>query len=245
MSVIYKLNTCRHMRAIAQCASMDSPRQGILDFLVKLCRDYPNKSPYIFASRQFHLYGQGFDQLRLKVFEAESEMVIPNALCINADVLNCLSASSTRFHISKYMEASGRSATVGPDIDRTLAIILMVSCIGYSFCSETFPYCKNWDIMQMWADIRQMTLGNHVACNLIDIAMRGRSSTGFAKQHAPRSSVPPISILEPPQFSPRPKTVSPWQPPPPPPRQQPPPPPPPRKSSGSVTSQSGANSCVG
>lgn len=114
---------------------MDAPRPQDVNYL-----GYPNKSPYVFASRQSYLYGPSFDQMGLKIFDADEEMVIAGAICINADVLNYLSDSSTLYHIGRCMEASCRSVTLGPDINRSVTIMLMISCIGYSFCGDNFPY---------------------------------------------------------------------------------------------------------
>lgn len=41
-----------------------------------------------------------------------------------------------------------------------------------------------------------MTKGSHVVCTIMSIAARGRSYTGFTKQHAERCKVPPVSILD-------------------------------------------------
>lgn len=81
----------------------------------------------------------------------------------------------------------------------------------------------------MWADMEQMAKGDHVCCTIIAMATRGRSHTGYIKEHAARSQVPPVSVLDIPKFE---RPVTPVRP-----KYFPPPPPPPPKT-GSAASPS-------
>jgi hypothetical protein len=163
--------------------------------LHNLVRDFPNKSPYIF--------GKGFGKSNLTIFEADEEVEIPGAICINAYVLDLLEDHKTMNKVSRYMDKSGRSILMGrANVNRCDAMMLMVSCVNYSFNGSTFPYLNNSDINQMWADLGQMTKGDHVVCTIISLAMRGRSYEGFTKRHATRHPVPPVSILDVPRFEP-------------------------------------------
>ncbi len=199
-------------------------RHDVLGLLNRLHKEYPNKSPYIF--------GPGFDKSGFKTFDADRELVIPDAICVNSHVLDLLSDSKTVFHIDKYMESSGRSPTVSQNVGRTAVLVIMMSCVKYSFNMETFPYCSNQTINQMWADMEQMAKGDHVCCTIIAMAMRGRSHTGFTREHAARSQVPPVSVLDIPKFE-RPVTLVR-------PKYFPPPPPPPPQT-GSEASPSAIN----
>ena len=58
------------------------------------------------------------------------------------------------------MEELGRPGTIGHNVNRTTAIILMLSCVGYSFNTETFPYCDTNAIKQMWTDMDNMANGD-------------------------------------------------------------------------------------
>lgn len=207
-------------------SKMDRHRieRDVLDLLNRLHKGYPNKTPCVF--------GQGFEKSGFKVYDVNKEMVIPDAICINSYVLNVLSDYKTVFHIDNYMKTSDRSAVVGQDVSRTAAMILMLSCVGYSFNVDTFPFCNNSVTNQMWADIEQMIKGDHVCCTLLAVATRGRSHEGFTKQHAARCSVPPVSILDVPTFksfgaigdkrhTEAPRQLPVQRPPPPPPPQQP------------------------
>ncbi len=167
-------------------------RHDVLCLFNRLHKEYPNKSPYIF--------GPGFEKSGFKTFDADMELVIPDAMCVNSHVLDLLSDSKTVFHIDKYMETSGRLPAIGQNVSRIAALVIMLSCVGYSFNMETFPYCDNQTMNQMWADMEQMAKGDHVCCTIIAMAMRGRSHTGFIKQHAARSQVPPVSVLDIPKF---------------------------------------------
>ena len=194
-------------------------RYDVLCLLNRLHKEYPNKSPYIF--------GPGFEKSGFKTFDADRELEIPDAMCVNSHVLDLLSDSKTVFHLDKYMETSGRSPIVSQNIGRTAALVIMMSCVRYSFNIETFPYCNNQTINQMWADMEQMAKGDHVCCTIIAMAMRGRSHTGFIREHAARQQVPPVSVLDIPKFERpvtpiRPRYVPPAPPPPPPPRDEPP-----------------------
>ena len=227
---------------------MGTPRikSDTLDMLVRLHKSYPNKSPYIFGS--MCAFGQGFEQLNFKIFKADEEMYIPGAMCINAEVLSGLANINFVAFINQYM--STRKPVLGQiGIHRGMAIIIMLSCLGYTFNNDTFPYIRNPDINQMWADLEQMSKGDHPVCTFLSIAVRGRSHNGFTKQHAERCKVTPVSILDVPIFDTRrpPVVMQPpvapsgttalpvsrqVQPPPPPPKtaMQPPPPPPRQKT---------------
>lgn len=174
-------------------------RHDVIGLLNRLHKEYPNKSPYIF--------GPGFEKSGFKTFDADRELVIPDAICINSHVLDLLSDNKTVFHIEKYMDTSGRSPTVSQSVGRTAVLVMMLSCVGYSFNMETFPYCGNQTINQMWADMEQMAKGDHVCCTIIAMAMRGRSHTGYIKEHAARSQVPPVSVLDIPKFE-RPTSIN-------------------------------------
>jgi hypothetical protein len=150
---------------------------ALLDRLYKECHD---KSPYIF--------GPGFETSGFKTFDADQETLIPNAMCINSYVLNVLSEPKTVFHISKYMEELGRSIMIGHRVNRITALVLMLSCLNYSFNTQTFPYCNNIIINQMWHDMGHMAEGDHVCCIIIAMATRGRSDVGFMRtQHGATS----------------------------------------------------------
>ena len=102
----------------------------------------------------------------------------------------------------KRMAISQRPSTVGhAGVYRSMAIILMLSCVKYSFNDYTFPYINNVDINQMWADTEQMSKGDHVVCTILSVAMRGRGHIGFTRQHATRSPVPQVSVLGIPKFN--------------------------------------------
>jgi hypothetical protein len=207
-------------------------RADTLGILGKLQKDFPNKSPFIFSKRNAF----GFEELSFKTFSADDEMVIPGVMCINEEILNLLTDREVVNHIDGYMgAASNRSPVMGSaGVYRSMAVVLMLSCVKYTFNSDVFPYVKNADINQMWADVEQMGKGNHVVCNLISAVVRGRSHEGFTKQHAVRCQVPPVSILDVPKFViqarqgmqmwQQPLPLLRRQPPPPPPRKQPPPP---------------------
>lgn len=197
-------------------------RSDTLEMLARLQKEYPNKSPYIFGSKQMYAFGQGFEQLNLKIFEADEETYIPGAMCINAEVLNRLADCDTVVQIDAYMATAKRVPKVGQiGVYRSMAMILMLSCVGYTFNYDTFPYLRNLDINQMWADMEQMTKGSHMVCIILSVAMRGRSHGGFTKRHAERCKVPPVSIPDVPVFyaNARPTLFRP--PPPPPPRIKP------------------------
>ncbi len=191
-------------------------RHEVLHLLGRLHKEYPNKSPYIF--------GPGFEKSDFKIFDADKEIVIPDTLCINSHVLDLLSDSKTVFHIDKYMETSGRSITVGPNINRVASILIMMSSLEYSFHIDTFPYCTNSIVSQMWKDMEQMAKADHVCCTIVSMAMRGRSCSGFQRRHAPRHQMEPVSVLDIPKFE-RPVSQQHIMP-----RFKAPPPPPPRTS---------------
>ncbi len=202
---------------------------AILD---RLQKEFPNKSPYIFGKRNAF----GFDKLNFKTFEADEETIVPGAMCINEEILNLLAEYNVVLNIDRYMATSNRPPAIGPSrIYRSMAMVLMLSCVKYSFNGDTFPYLKNADINQMWADVEQMAKGNHVVCDVVSAAVRGRSHEGFTRHHAVRCQVPPVSILDVPKFGTHVRLLPARQPPPPPPpRKQPPPPPPPREQTPEV-----------
>ncbi len=173
-------------------------KQEILNMLNRLKQEFPERS--------------GF-----KTYDADEELVIPRVLCINSYVFDLLCDNKTTYHIDAYMRSSNRSVAV-QGINRTAVMILMLSSVHYSFNGETFPFCNNAAINQMWADIGQMVKGEHVCCTLVAVAARGRTHEGFAKRHATRCSVPPVSLLDIPTFERRPYIAPPPPQPPPPPR---------------------------
>ena len=173
-------------------------KADLFNLINRLQKDFPEKSPYIFGKRNVF----GFDKLNLKSFEADEEVAIPDAMCLNEEMLALLTDSKTVFHIENYMAISRRPSTVGhAGVYRSMAIILMLSCVKYSFNDYTFPYINNVDINQMWADTEQMSKGDHVVCTILSVAMRGRGHIGFTRQHATRSPVPQVSVLGIPKFN--------------------------------------------
>ena len=74
-------------------------KSDTLDMLAKLLKEYPQKSPYVFGLKPMYTFGHGFEQLNLKIFEADEETYIPGAMCINAEVLSRLTEYDIVFQI--------------------------------------------------------------------------------------------------------------------------------------------------
>lgn len=62
-------------------------------------------------------------------------------MCINAEVLSRLANYDLVLQIDSYMAKSKRVSTLGSiGVYRSMAMIIMLSCVGYTFNNETFPY---------------------------------------------------------------------------------------------------------
>lgn len=164
-----------------------SVKDDILRLLCTIKETYPTKTPFIF--------GKGFKTHGFITCEYDDEMVVPSRMCINSSVLDVLSDPKTMFHIYNFMRISSKPPTIEANEVRAIsAALLMLSCVQYSFNNESFPYCSNGAIHQLWADMEYMSKGTHVSCTIVKLAMRGRSHAGFEKQHAVRSKMAPVVV---------------------------------------------------
>mmetsp|Transcript_5755 Transcript_5755/g.16485 ORF Transcript_5755/g.16485 Transcript_5755/m.16485 type:complete len:201 (+) Transcript_5755:2643-3245(+) len=149
-----------------------------------------------------HIFGTLYEDLGLQVYNVDEEICIPNVLCINAPVLNCLATYKTAIHIFNYLKASGiKDIYVSPDITTVSAMIIMLASTNYSFNNITVPFITNDKIYKMWADIGQLAKSDHVGSVLLAVAARGRSYKGFCFRQGTRVPRNPPDLLPVPSYS--------------------------------------------